>query len=68
MPSLRRGTRFLHRSWRVEGHRPLECVVTRIEKGVVYWRPATGGKPLYFPLSAADRFVGSIIDKEPAGD
>jgi len=58
---LRRGVRFVHASWRDAANQPLLCVVTRLAKGVVYWRPEGGGKPMYFPVEDAGRYVAKVL-------
>lgn len=59
--ALRGGTRFVHASWLDGANAPLECVVTRVALGVVYWRPADGGAPMTFRADEAARYVRRII-------
>lgn len=59
---LKQGAHFLHATWINDANAPLECVVTRIAKGIVYWRPAAGGKPMYFPADDSHKHVWRVLD------
>lgn len=44
----KRGDEFVHARWLEEdGVTPLRCRVTRVARGVVYYRPADNGAPEY---------------------
>lgn len=58
---LKRGTRFVHAQWLDATNAPLECVVTRIAKGVVYWRPANGGRPTTFNVDDTLKHVRKVL-------
>jgi hypothetical protein len=64
-----RGLRFIHRHWLDEAGDPLTCVVTRVAKGIVYYRPDYGtrldgspwrGAPSYVPVEAFDRYAREL--------
>jgi hypothetical protein len=54
---MKRGDTFTHARWLDTDHKPLRCVVTRVARGLVYWRPIDGGSPMYFELSKASQYV-----------
>lgn len=55
------GEVFTHRHWLAPGMKPLQCVVTAIRGGYVYWRTYEDGKPVgsryYFAEKEKDRYV-----------
>jgi hypothetical protein len=52
------GTRFRHaRLLDADYSTPLECVVTAVRQGDVYYRPVEGGSPGVFPLADWDRWT-----------
>lgn len=58
---LKRGTRFLHTKFITEDKKPLECVVTRIARGIVYWRAVEGGSSYCFSLEEAPKYVKEVL-------
>jgi hypothetical protein len=58
---MKRGDRFIHKHWLDENNKPLECVVTRVARGTVYWRPVGGGSPMCFSLESSEKYVGSML-------
>ena len=62
-PSVRRGQIFKHRKWLdpEQSDRPLECVVTAVREGTVYYRAryvdGQLGKPACFPVEQWDRWA-----------
>jgi hypothetical protein len=55
---VRRGTRFRHaRLLDADYSTPLECVVTAVRQGDVYYRPVEGGSPGVFPLADWNRWT-----------
>jgi hypothetical protein len=52
------GLRFRHaRLLAADYSTPLECVVTAVRQGDVYYRPVEGGSPGTFPLADWDRWT-----------
>lgn len=54
---LRRGDTFTHRRWLDADRNSLACRITAVRRGVVYWRPVTGGHPYMFHLADAAKYV-----------
>ncbi len=64
------GDFFVHVSWLDEKHRPLVCKVTRVARGVVYWRGYYGrnadggdqlGSPMTFLLDEAEHYIAHYL-------
>jgi hypothetical protein len=58
---MKRGDTFIHKHWLDEHNNPLECVVTRVARGTVYWRPVGVGSPMCFSLEIAEKYVGRLL-------
>ena len=58
---MKRGDIFIHKFWLNEKNEPLKCRVTKIQHGVIFYRPVDGGKPAYFPIEQAARYIGSYL-------
>ena len=55
---LHRGQWFFHTKWLDrDGVSPLRCVITRVAKGMVYYRPAGGGESMRCELAHLDDFL-----------
>lgn len=56
--NLKRGDRFLHKSWLDENRKPMLCEVTRVANGVVYWKQEGENKSRhYFQIEDAEKYV-----------
>lgn len=65
------GDYFVHVVWLDAEHRPLVCKVTRVARGVVYWRGYYGrsktdnteslGSPMTFLLDEAEHYVAHYL-------
>lgn len=65
--NLKKGTEFHHSKWLEANNKdPLHAVVTRVAHGVVYWKPKSGGKSMYFPQEDAHKYVKQIIKEDGA--
>jgi hypothetical protein len=61
---LKRGTVFEHTRWLNEKRDGgLLCRVTRVARGVVYWRPLDGGTPMKFGIEEAANYVKEIVSE-----
>jgi hypothetical protein len=64
---LKKGDRFTHKHWLNSAtNKPLECVVTKVARGCVYYRADYGqhddgtpwlGSPAYFSIDQTPRYV-----------
>jgi hypothetical protein len=55
---MKRGDKFIHRRWLDENNQPLKCEVTRVARGLVYWKAEGERKAKhYFRLEEADKYV-----------
>jgi hypothetical protein len=56
--TMKRGDTFIHKRWLDSENKPLECVVTRVAFGVVYWK-VVGEKRSrqYFKIEEASKYV-----------
>lgn len=55
---MKRGDKFIHARWLDENNQPLRCEVTRVARGLVYWKAEGEIRARqYFPLSEAERYV-----------
>jgi hypothetical protein len=63
---VKRGEHFNHTYWITPDRKPLECVVTRIAQGVIYYRPFYSkhddgtdwlGASAYFSVEQAEKYV-----------
>jgi hypothetical protein len=71
MKTLVKGDHFIHKHWlNPATMTPMECVVTKIAQGVIYWRPYYGkhddgedwlGAPAYFQIDHQSRYVSRIL-------
>ena len=70
---MKRGDHFFHKHWlnaeKLGQNELLECVVTRVAKGVIYYRPYYGihddgtpwlGSPSYFAEDHTEKYVRGI--------
>ena len=54
---MKQGQIFIHTKWLDEDYKPLRCCITKISRGCVYWRPVSGGAPMYFAIENADQYM-----------
>lgn len=55
---MKRGDKFTHARWLDKSNQPLQCVVTAVRNGVVYWRAHDGIKSRqWFPIEDAAKYV-----------
>jgi hypothetical protein len=60
---MKRGDTFIHKHWLDELNNPLECFVTRVARGTVYWRPVGGGSPMCFGVDQISKYVAGVCDQ-----
>lgn len=68
MRPLRPGSEFYHENWLEpeDKSRPMHCVVTRVTKDGVYWKPKSGGKSAYFPHEDTEKRVKQVVKEDGA--
>jgi len=55
---MKRGDKFIHARFLDEKNQPLRCEVTRVAKGLVYWKAEGERKAkYYFSLEEKDKYV-----------
>lgn len=59
---IKRGLRFLHAQWLNEKMQPLECEVTRVAQGCVYWKGVGDRRSRYwFKLEDAASHMRELV-------
>ena len=63
--TVKRGFRFLHKHWQNLDGSPMEHEVTRVAKGVVYYRPVGGGSAAKAGL---EEFAAKYVERDDSDE
>lgn len=59
---MKRGTKFIHKNWLDDKNQPLRCEVTRVARGLVYWKGEGERKAKwFFSLDEASKYVKEVL-------
>lgn len=59
---MKRGDKFIHAKWLDEKNQPLVCEVTKVARGLVYWKGEGERKAKYFfALEETTKYVKEML-------
>lgn len=70
MSAIRTGDTFQHRFWLDRDDNPLQCIVTTVRKGRVYWKRQGAIKAeMHFDLNESDLYItpNTLVFKSKKG-
>jgi hypothetical protein len=59
---MKRGDKFIHAKWLDDKNQPLRCEVTRVAKGLVYWKAEGERKAKhFFSAEESTKYVKEVL-------